>query len=1207
MSVGSSVRTVRATAWVVPIAAWFLAQEAFVDSALAADLVDYASVALATSSAEQPERSPREAIDGDETSRWAGDNAQPGHWLQLELSEPRRASVCRLVWEFPDRSYLYKLEASTDGKSWQTLVDASQKARPGREELPLPGAEFRWFRLTHLGNHWPSVRELRLLGSGTLPPALKAPAIPVGVSAEEEAVILKSLKLPEGFEATLFAAPPTVDCPVFVAAAPDGTLYVSSDRNGSLGRNARQGRILRLRDTDDDGRCDEAKTFVADVDSPRGLVVDGNTVYVLHPPHISAYTDKDGDGISDEERILVKNIGWTFKDRPADHGSNGLELGIDGWIYAAIGDFGFLEAEGVDGRKLQCRGGGVVRVRPDGTGLELYSFGTRNILEAAMSPLLDGFARDNTNDGGGWNIRFHHFTGGEDHGYPRLFKNFADEIIAPLADYGGGSGTGACWIEDPAWPAAWNKRPYTVDWGRELIGAHTVVEQGATFVEPNPPADFARYTRPTDLDIDARGRAYLASWRNGGFTAGPTCGYILRVQPKGLELGPSLDYAKADVERLFAELRSSAHRRRLAAQRELIRRGIAAVATKQLEAIVVDHAATQESRVAAIFTLSLASGTSAPLGLATQLDDSSITAWIVRALTDDDRRLQGIPSEPFVRLLASDDARTRREAVRALERLGDANAAGALAARLGDADAVVRHAAVHALAKLRAVEPCLAVLDKADASPTARACALQALVRIAESTVVAGVSDRLEKEKDAARRAQLITALCRLYFVEGVWKGDSWGTRPDTRGPYYQPEPWSETPRIAALLEATLRRADAAEAIVLGRELARHRIQLGDVVGRLIELARQDPSVVPSLVLYLDREEKVPAAALDLLLAAASNQEPGRLATRTLALRSLVKLDDAAAVDGLLASLPTISVQDENREVFIRAKRNFFLAPHFDRYIDRFLAAADRRQMPQSLWADGVLIRLAFGAGAAPAAKQAALAAVDEGWKSPERRKQLIAASELADDRSLAVRIADDSEGDDSPTAALARDTLKRMRLDPQRIREVLDLSGPKVAAAGAPDVVEQLKKLRGEPWRGEQLFTQLKCANCHTVRADEPVRGPFLGNIAKTYRREQLAEAILLPNKQLAQGFVTNVFTLDSGLTRTGFVTQEAADKVTIRDATGQEIVIPKAEIEEREKITISVMPEGLVKDLTLVDLASLIDYLEWLAKQEEQHGQAP
>ncbi|MBA4015631.1 MAG: hypothetical protein C0483_00435 [Pirellula sp.] len=1207
MSVSMLVPAGRRAACTLIVAAFVVGQGALVGPAAAAELVDFSSVALTTSSAEQPERSPLEAVDGDEKTRWAGDNAQPGHWLQLELSEPRRVSACRLVWEFPDRTYLYKLEGSTDGKRWETLVDASQKARPGREELPLPATEFRWFRLTHLGNHWPSVRELHLLGSGTLPPAIKAPAIPVGVSADEEAEILKTLKLPEGFAATLFAAPPTVDCPVFVAAAPDGTLYVSSDRNGSLGRNAKQGRILRLRDTDGDGRCDEAKTFVADVDSPRGLVVDGNTVYVLHPPHISAYTDNDGDGVSDEERVLVKNVGWTFKDRPADHGSNGLELGIDGWIYAAIGDFGFMEAEGADGRKLQCRGGGVVRVRPDGTGLELYSFGTRNVLEAAMSPLLDGFARDNTNDGGGWNIRFHHFTGGEDHGYPRLFKNFADEIIAPLADYGGGSGTGACWIEDPSWPAAWNKRPYTVDWGRELIGAHTVVEQGATFIEPNPPADFARYTRPTDLDIDAQGRAYLASWRNGGFTAGPKCGYVLRVQPTGLEPVPPVDYAQADAERLIAEHRSPAHRRRLAAQRELIRRGMDAAAVKQLEAMAADRAVPQESRVAALFTLQLAGGPSARSGSASLLDDPSIAAWAVRALTDDDRRLSGVTAEPIVRLLASGDARTRREAVRALERLGDTNAAGALAVRLGDDAAVVRHTAVHALAKLRAVEPCLALLDKADAAPIARTCALQALVRISESTVVAGLSDRLEQEKDPARRAQLITALCRLHFVEGVWKGDSWGTRPDTRGPYYQPTEWSETPRIAALLEATLNRADAAEAIVLGRELARHRIQLGDVVGRLIELAKQDPGVVPSLVLYLDREEKVPAAALDLLVAAAGNTDPSQLATQTLALRSLVKIDARAAVDSLIAHLPSTTVKEENRDVFTRAKRNFFLAPHFDRYVDRFLAVADQRQSPQSLWADGVLIRLAFGAGAAPAAKQTALAAVDEGWKNADRRKQLIAASEFADDRSLAVRIADDAENKSSPTAPFARETLKRMRLDPKRIREVLDTSGPKVAASGAPDVIEQLKKLRGEPWRGEQLFTQLKCANCHTVRADEPVRGPYLGNIAKTYRREQLAEAILLPNKQLAQGFVTNVFTLDSGLTRTGFVTQEAADKVTIRDATGQEIVIPKSEIEEREKIATSVMPEGLAKDLTLVDLASLIDYLEWLAKQEEQHGQAP
>ena len=150
----------------------------------------------------------------------------------------------------------------------------------------------------------------------------------------------------------------------------------------------------------------------------------------MHPPHLSAYIDKDGDGVADEEKVLVKNIAFGFKDRPADHTSNGVTLGIDGWLYLAIGDFGFLKAEGTDGKTLQLRGGGVVRVRPDGTGLEVYSRGTRNILEVAIDPLLNGFARDNTNDGGGWDIRLHHFTGLEDHGYPSLFKNFTDEIVA---------------------------------------------------------------------------------------------------------------------------------------------------------------------------------------------------------------------------------------------------------------------------------------------------------------------------------------------------------------------------------------------------------------------------------------------------------------------------------------------------------------------------------------------------------------------------------------------------------------------------------------------------------------------------------------------------------------------------------------------------------------------------------------------------------
>ncbi len=268
------------------------------------------------------------------------------------------------------------------------------------------------------------------------------------LSATEEAAILKDVQVPDGFEATVFASPPAVNYPVFVAASVDGTLYVSSDGNGSLGRSPQRGRIIRLRDLDGDGRADETKVF-CEIDAPRGLLWDHDRLYVMHPPHLSAFIDTDGDGVADQQKTLVKNLAFSYDKRPADHTTNGLSIGADGWLYIAGGDFGFMNAQGTDGRMLTHRGGGVVRVRPDGTGLEIYSTGTRNILEVAISPQMDMFARDNTNDGGGWDVRMHHFTGMDNHGYPRLYKNFADECIQPLADYGGGSGCGAVFIDEP--------------------------------------------------------------------------------------------------------------------------------------------------------------------------------------------------------------------------------------------------------------------------------------------------------------------------------------------------------------------------------------------------------------------------------------------------------------------------------------------------------------------------------------------------------------------------------------------------------------------------------------------------------------------------------------------------------------------------------------------------------------------------------------
>jgi len=129
-------------------------------------------------------------------------------------------------------------------------------------------------------------------------------------------------------------------------------------------------------------------------------------------------------------------------------------------------------------------------------------------------------------------------------------------------------------------------------------------------------------------------------------------------------------------------------------------------------------------------------------------------------------------------------------------------------------------------------------------------------------------------------------------------------------------------------------------------------------------------------------------------------------------------------------------------------------------------------------------------------------------------------------------------------------------------------------------------------------LFKEANCTACHTVSKQDEQQGPYLGNIAATYKRQQLAEAVLQPNKTIAQGFATTSILTVDGQVVIGFVTKELADKVTLRDAQAKEHQISKDDIEIRKVLKTSVMPEGLMDKYSVSDLAAIIAYLESLPK---------
>ncbi|MBL9184236.1 MAG: c-type cytochrome, partial [Verrucomicrobiaceae bacterium] len=1123
--------------------------------------------------------------------------------------------------------YQFKVEGSTDGKTWTTLVDGSANEKKAPYSNDFAKADgIRFVKVHALGKKsggWASIREVRLKGPGikAIAPKLSAeqkkdydkandphakegnaaPKI-VKLTPEEEAAILKDVKVAEGFEVTLFANSTAANYPVFVAAEPDGTLYVSSDGNGSLGRNPKRGRVIRLRDLDGDGRADETKVF-CEVDAPRGLVWDHDRLYLVHPPHLSEFIDADHDGVAEKQNILVKDIAFGYKDRPADHTTNGLSLGIDGWLYIAGGDFGFMKATGTDGKTLQHRGGGVIRVRPDGSGLEIYSTGTRNILEVAISPLMDIFARDNTNDGGGWNVRFHHFTGLDDHGYPRLYKNFNDECIQPLADYGGGSGCGAVYIDEPGF-GTWNNAPFTCDWGSGALWHHQVKPKGATFEETRKPEPFIKMTRPTDADVDGMSRVYCASWKGATFDwAGPDVGYIVQVKPKGFQAEPLPDFAKAKDEELVKVLESASNRRRMEAQREIQRRKLPLASRAAIIAMLDEEKAPLNARAAAVCAfggLSLDEKRRTTFALDKQTFRFGVRHFSDYGLLVDD-------SKGWIDL----DPRLAVEVALAAARTGKVEQAiDALLPWIGK-DLTVTHTTVRSLAACKAWAITFSLIDAPKQQGIVKSHALGALAMMHTPEVVTGLIERLGNAADPALRQGILAALCRLHFKEGEWKGDSWGTRPDTRGPYYQPEAWSETPKIAVALKDALAKASPEEAAFLVKELNRNRIQFNEAQQRILELAKKDPKVLPELAAQMAGAEEIPAEAVPLLVGlvrdagtparnaeaegASTAGKSARITSVALsqAIIALSKTDSADGVSATLAALEPLKKLPDSGKDFDAAFNAFLNAPKLENHHQLVEQIAEKGEWPVSMYANAALLNLANRKTGSPESIQLTQKALDKGWADPKHRKLIIDAISASKHMPSAAKVLAALDDPDAEVKGAAERAAKAMR-----ITKIEDKT-PKIMTLKPEEALAAVLKEKGNVALGEQIFTKATCVACHTVKETEAPKGPYLGNIAQTYKRPDLAQNILDPNKTIAQGFASEMITLKDGTQQMGFITLEGANEVKLRNIASQEFTFKTADIKQRQKLPMSMMPPGLMMNFTVKEFASLLDYLESLVKK--------
>lgn len=984
--------------------------------------------------------------DGLLDTRWCANGSQVNEWVTVDLQEPQSLGAIRLHWEKPrDIVYRYTVEASTDNESWQSIVDASENEKPGGIlEHEVDVKEARYLRITFLGASrgvWGSIWELEA-SAGELPLLSEIDADPTPTAS------FVDVQSPPGFNVTPFGVPPEINYPVCLTAAATGEVFVGVDEQGSLGKESGRGKVLRCVDTDGDGMADRVNVF-AKIDHPRGLVYDDGSLWVLHPPTFSVYRDTDRDGIADQSEVLIDGISTTeVERRGADHTTNGIRMGIDGWIYIAVGDYGFHRAVAKDGTVLSRRGGGIVRIRPDGTDMEIYTWGLRNVLDVAIDPYMNIFTRGNTNDGGGWDIRLLHIFQSANYGYPSLYKNFSDEIMPPLADYGGGSGCGAMFLDDGRWPEPFDDLLLTCDWGRSVVFSHDLPKNGPTYDAQQE--TFLKLPRPTDIDVDASGRMYVSSWKNGKFAYdGPNVGFVAQITPAGFVPHPVPDVKQLADEVLVDELASESASWRLTIQREVLRRGETdrGAWIDRLQRLAGNDEIDLDCRVAALFTIGQFPGLEAAGSLTKLMDTDSLRPYAIRAISESD-----LPSPLNTRVIAAlrdPNPRCVTAALIALGRMYGAVQEGAVQEGAGqegmpkeslavvanailpltrvddgaprtnkgaktDGDdwrqphpeRVIPHLAIQALANIRAIDPCLEAID----GPY-RPGAMGALKLMHDARVVSGLFRLLSSTRDAETRHDIWTTLIRLYHREGAFTQQSrgwWGTRPDTTGPYYDRQTWEQSDRIGRAIGVALAEAAPTEKSHIESQLQRHVVKLG---GR---------------------------DAVDTLAA----KEPEKAIT-----------------------IPKVDPDDPNQ-----------------------------------------IANLEYDA------------------------------------------------------------------------------------------VLSRVMPVTGDPDAGKQLFAAQSCIHCHTYQDGQQPKGPHLVDISKRYKKDELIESTVAPSKKIAQGFDTWAFLMDDGNIHTGFVVSESAETVIVRGNNGISRELLQDNIERRVKRETSMMPDGIVDNLTPEQLADLIAYLQSL-----------
>lgn len=128
----------------------------------------------------------------------------------------------------------------------------------------------------------------------------------------------------------------------------------------------------------------------------------------------------------------------------------------------------------------------------------------------------------------------------------------------------------------------------------------------------------------------------------------------------------------------------------------------------------------------------------------------------------------------------------------------------------------------------------------------------------------------------------------------------------------------------------------------------------------------------------------------------------------------------------------------------------------------------------------------------------------------------------------------------------------------------------------------------------GRAVYDKL-CASCHIFGETGQAIGPDLTSVASRFQKRDILRSIMWPSETISDQYTVTVVDLGNGKYESGLIFREDARYLYLKNAEhiDRPMAIPLADIQSRDISTASLMPEGLVADLTLQQIDSLTAFL--------------